>query len=120
MPVALMPQFTQTADKQALWTGFLRRNPPTLPPLSFDELLAELRCFFDPEALAFSEGAIGRRNPDRGARECRNCKCQPWSRAAEPRTKVCNGVELTRSEARVGRSEIGASFPFPLASAEVG
>ena len=39
MPVALMPQFAQTADKQALWTGFLRRSPPTLPPPSFDELL---------------------------------------------------------------------------------
>jgi len=106
-----MPQFAQTADKQALWTGFLCRNPPTLPPQSFDELLAELRRFSDPalSALAFPEGAIGRRNPpDRGARECRNCKCQPRSRAAEPRTKVCNGVELIRSEARVGRSEIGA------------
>jgi hypothetical protein len=87
MPVALMPQFAQTADKQALWTGFLRRNPPTLPP-PFDEPV-ELRRFSDPalSALAFPEGAIGRRNPDRGARECRNCKCQPWSRAAEPRTK---------------------------------
>jgi hypothetical protein len=70
-PVALMPQFAQTADKQALWTGFLRRNPPTLPPPPFDELLLELRRFFDPVllALAFPEGAIGRWNPDRGAWE---------------------------------------------------
>jgi hypothetical protein len=37
MPVALIPQFAQMADKQALRTGFLHRNHPTLPP-PFDEL----------------------------------------------------------------------------------
>jgi Nucleotidyl transferase AbiEii toxin, Type IV TA system len=45
MPVALTAQFAGMADKQALWTGFLRRNPPTLPPPPFDELLIELRRF---------------------------------------------------------------------------
>ncbi|MCL2713163.1 MAG: nucleotidyl transferase AbiEii/AbiGii toxin family protein [Alphaproteobacteria bacterium] len=45
MPVALTPQFAERADRQALWTGFLRRNPPTLPPPPFDEILTELRRF---------------------------------------------------------------------------
>jgi hypothetical protein len=70
-PVPLTPQFAQTTDKQALWTGFLRRNPPTLRPPLFGELLVELRRFFDPvlSALAFPEGAKSRWNPDRGAWE---------------------------------------------------
>jgi Nucleotidyl transferase AbiEii toxin, Type IV TA system len=70
-PVALTPQFAQMADKQALWTGFLRRNPPTLPPPPFDDLLLELRRFFDPvlSSLALPEAAKGRWNPDRGAWE---------------------------------------------------
>jgi hypothetical protein len=45
MPVALTSQFAEMADKQALWTGFLRRN---LSPPPFDELLMELRRFFEP------------------------------------------------------------------------
>ena len=95
MPAALMPQFAQTADKQALWTGFLRRNPPTLPPPLFYELLVELRRSFDPvlSALAFPEGAIGRWNHGVPG-SSRNCKCQPWSRAAEPRAKVCKESNL--------------------------
>ncbi|MCK1534193.1 MULTISPECIES: nucleotidyl transferase AbiEii/AbiGii toxin family protein [unclassified Bradyrhizobium] len=71
MPVALTPQFAEMADKQALWTGFLRRNPPTLPPPPLGDLLAELRRFFEPvlAALPLPESATGRWNPDRGAWE---------------------------------------------------
>jgi len=71
MPVALTSQFAEMADKQALWTGFLRRNPPTLPPPPFDELLTELRRFFEPilTALGLPESASGRWNPDRSAWE---------------------------------------------------
>lgn len=71
MPVALTAQFAGMADKQALWTGFLRRNPPTLPPPPFDELLIELRRFLEPvlTALALPESASGRWSPDRGAWE---------------------------------------------------
>ncbi|APO56890.1 nucleotidyl transferase AbiEii/AbiGii toxin family protein [Bradyrhizobium diazoefficiens] len=71
MPVALTSQFAEMADKQALWTGFLRRNPPTLPPPPLGDLLAELRRFFEPvlAALPLPESATGRWNPDRGAWE---------------------------------------------------
>jgi hypothetical protein len=70
-PVALTPAFAERMDKQALWTGFLRRTPPTLPPPAFGELVAELRRFFDPllSGLALPEAAKGRWNPDRGAWE---------------------------------------------------
>jgi hypothetical protein len=72
MPVALTPQFAEMPDRQALWTGFLRRNPPTLPPPPFGELLAELRRFFDPVLSAFAVPASARMaqwNPDRGVWE---------------------------------------------------
>ena len=90
MPVALMPQFAQTADKQALSTGFLCRNPPTLPPQSSDHLLAELWRFFDPvlSALAFPEGAIGRRNPRprcSGMPQLQMSAVEPGSRAKDER-----------------------------------
>jgi hypothetical protein len=71
MPVALIPAFAARADKQALWTGFLRRTPPSLPPPPLDVLLAELRKFFGPliSGLALPEGAKGRWNPDRSSWE---------------------------------------------------
>jgi hypothetical protein len=70
-PVALTSQFAEMPDKQALWTGFLRRSPPTLPPPPFGDLVAELRRFFGPvlSALALPESAKGQWNPDRGAWE---------------------------------------------------
>ena len=71
MPVALTPQFAALPDKQALWTAFVSRNPPTLPPPPFTELHAELQQFLVPTlaALALPEGAKGRWHPDRGAWE---------------------------------------------------
>ena len=67
-PVALTPRFADTPNTQGLWAGFLRRNPPTLPPPAFGELLDELRRFFGPvlTALALPEAGKGRWNPDRG------------------------------------------------------
>jgi hypothetical protein len=66
-PVALNGAFADRPDKQALWSGFLRRTPPALPPPAFDEVLAELRGFFGPllAALALPESARGRWNPAR-------------------------------------------------------
>ncbi|MGH7068461.1 MAG: nucleotidyl transferase AbiEii/AbiGii toxin family protein [Acetobacteraceae bacterium] len=71
MPLALTPWFAGMPDTQGLWTGFLRRNPPTLPPPPFSELLRELRWFFGPvlAALAVPEAGMGRWNPDRGVWE---------------------------------------------------
>ena len=70
-PVALMPQFAELPEKQRLWTAFLRRNPPTLPPPPFGDMLAELRRFLEPvlDTLALPESAKGRWNHDRGAWE---------------------------------------------------
>jgi hypothetical protein len=48
LPVALLPAFAERAATQALWTGFLRRNPPALTPPPFGDLLGELRQFFGP------------------------------------------------------------------------
>lgn len=69
MPVGLTGAFATIADEKGLWTGFLRRNPPTLEPPTFPELLEELRRFFGPliAALATPEGARGRWDPDGGA-----------------------------------------------------
>jgi hypothetical protein len=71
LPLALMPPFAERQSTQALWTGFLRRSPPTLPPPPFDELLGELRRFFEPVlgALASPDAGQGRWNPARGAWE---------------------------------------------------
>lgn len=67
LPVALTPRFAEMPDTQGLWSGFLRRTPPTLPPPPLADLLAELRRFFAPvlPALAVPETAKGRWNPDR-------------------------------------------------------
>jgi hypothetical protein len=68
LPVALMPRFADAPDTQGLWAGFLRRNPPTLPPPPFGELLDDLRRFCEPilTTLALPEAGKGRWNPDRG------------------------------------------------------
>jgi len=68
MPVGLTEAFVEIADGRGLWSGFLRRNPPTLAPPPFADLQAELRRFFDPviASLATPEGATGRWNPDSG------------------------------------------------------
>jgi hypothetical protein len=57
LPVALTPRFADAPNTQGLRAGFLRRNPSTLPPPPFGELLYELRRFFGPvlAALALPE-----------------------------------------------------------------
>jgi hypothetical protein len=69
MPVGLTVAFAENADALARWTGFLRRNPPTLAPPSFDDLLAELRSFFGQviAGMGAPEAARGTWDPDRGA-----------------------------------------------------
>lgn len=69
MPVGLAERFTEIAEEHGLWSGFLRRNPPTLRPPPFADLQAELRRFFEPliSSLALPEAARGRWDPDRGA-----------------------------------------------------
>jgi hypothetical protein len=67
MPIGLTPKFAEIAAERGLWTGFLRRNLPTLQPPPFEELQAELRHFFQPvfSALPIPEGARGTWDPDR-------------------------------------------------------
>lgn len=71
IPVALTPRFAEMPDKRSLWTGFLRRSPPTPSPPPFDDVLAELRRFLGPvlAALALPAGASGRWNRERGVWE---------------------------------------------------
>ena len=68
MPVGLTETFAEIAEERGLWSGFLRRNPPTLEP-HFAALQEELRRFFGPviASLALPEGAKGRWDPDAGA-----------------------------------------------------
>jgi Nucleotidyl transferase AbiEii toxin, Type IV TA system len=69
MPVGLTETFVAIAEDRGLWSGFLRRNPPTLEPPPFAELQEELRRFFGPiiASLRTPEGAKGRWDPDGGA-----------------------------------------------------
>ena len=66
MPVGLTATFAEIAEERGLWSGFLRRNPPTLEPPTFPVLQEELRRFFGPvlASLAFPEGAKGRWSPN--------------------------------------------------------
>ena len=67
-PDGLTPIYAQTAEQNGLWRGFLRRNPPTLQPPPFADLLGELRRFFGPviAGLASPEFADGRWDPGAG------------------------------------------------------
>ena len=69
MPVGLTEAFAAIAEDRGLWSGFLRRNPPTLKPPPFAELQDELRRFFAPviTSLGAPEGANGRWDPNGGA-----------------------------------------------------
>ncbi len=66
MPVGLTSAFAEVAEERGLWSGFLRRNPPTLQPPPFANLQGELRQFFGPviASLAMPEAARGRWDPD--------------------------------------------------------
>ncbi|MEF9388326.1 nucleotidyl transferase AbiEii/AbiGii toxin family protein [Ralstonia pseudosolanacearum] len=69
LPVGLTETFAKIAEERGLWSGFLRRNPPTLQPPPFLDLQEELRRFFGPiiANLALPEGAKGRWDPNAGA-----------------------------------------------------
>ncbi len=69
MPVGLTEAFAAIAENRGLWSGFLRRTPPTLKPPPFSELQEELRRFFGPiiASLDTPEGANGRWDPNGGA-----------------------------------------------------
>jgi len=69
MPVGLTKAFADIVEPRGLWTGFLRRNPPTLTPPSFEALQENLRRFFSPiiASLEIPEGAKGQWDPDVGA-----------------------------------------------------
>ncbi|MDR7927034.1 nucleotidyl transferase AbiEii/AbiGii toxin family protein [Acidithiobacillus thiooxidans] len=66
MPVGLTETFRTVAERKGLWSGFLRRNPPTLQPPAFVDLQKDLRHFFVPviASLALPEGAEARWDPD--------------------------------------------------------
>lgn len=69
MPVGLTDTFATIAEERGLWTGFLRRTPPSLEPPAFPQVQEELRRFFGPviAGLGRPEAAQARWNPDRGS-----------------------------------------------------
>ena len=68
IPTGLDEGFARAVEGRGLWSGFLRRNPPTLQPPPFPELQKELRHFFGPviAALTRPESAQGRWDPHGG------------------------------------------------------
>jgi hypothetical protein len=69
IPVGLTDAYAVIAEEKGLWTGFLRRTPPTLDPPTFPALQEELRRLFGPVIafLGVPEGAKGQWNPQRSA-----------------------------------------------------
>jgi len=67
IPFALTPDFAALAEKQQMWSGFLRRTTPVLVPPGLDAVLDDLRRFFTPviAAMALPEAAHGDWNPER-------------------------------------------------------
>jgi hypothetical protein len=66
MPLALTDTFAKIAEDRGLWSGFLRRNPPTLKPPPFPELQDVLRRLFGP--VDHQPGSAGRREGPLGSR----------------------------------------------------
>ena len=66
MPIGLTDAFAVITENRGLWSGFLRRNPPTLKPPSFPEVQEELRHFFGPviASLEAPEAASGHWDPN--------------------------------------------------------
>lgn len=70
VPVALALEFADSPDRQKLWAGFLRRNPPSVPPPSFATLMVDLRRFLLPVlSVAMRPDSTGTAqwNPDSGS-----------------------------------------------------
>jgi hypothetical protein len=68
IPFALTLGFVALPEKRKMWEGFLRRNPPALPPPPFDDLVNELRQFLGPviEVLSLPETSVGKWSPKTG------------------------------------------------------
>lgn len=69
MPVGLTEIYAKIVDKNGLWSGFLRRNPPILQPPPFADLQEELRRFFAPviSGLKLPEAVKAHWEPSRRA-----------------------------------------------------
>lgn len=69
MPVGLTEKFAAVVDEKGLWTGFLRRSPPSIKPPTFRAMQEELRRYFGPviEALTAPVGARSLWDRDGGA-----------------------------------------------------
>ena len=69
MPVGLSETFAGLVADRGLWSGFLRRHPPTLEPPPFAELQQQLRRFLGPviASLARPEAAKGQWDPNGGS-----------------------------------------------------
>lgn len=68
IPVALTDEFTDRADKQDLWKGFLNRTVPERSELKLAKVAGELRGFLGPviQTLATPETATGEWRPGIG------------------------------------------------------
>lgn len=64
LPFALTSAFAAMAEKQQMWSGFLRRNTPAIEPPPLETVLEHLRRFFAPviAALPVPEAARGKWN----------------------------------------------------------
>lgn len=60
MPVGLTEAFAAIVEQRGLWTGFLRRTPPSFDPPPFPQLLEELRRFFGPVIAGLAQPEIAR------------------------------------------------------------
>lgn len=67
-PIALTDAFAKIAEDRGLWSGFLRRNPPTIESPPLPEVQSALRRFFDPiiASLPAPEAARGQWDPNVG------------------------------------------------------
>lgn len=65
IPIGLTDAFAAIAADRGLWSGFLRRSPPAMPPPSFPQVQDHLRRFFGPviASLSLPEGARGAWDP---------------------------------------------------------
>ena len=68
IPVALAADFANLPAKQTGWASFLKTNPPAMTPPPLEELLGDLRRFFDPllRAATRPDAARGHWDPQRG------------------------------------------------------
>lgn len=69
MPPGLDEAFAKIVDERGLWSGFLRRTPPSFPAPLFHDLLADLRAFLTPiiASLGLPTSATRTWDPDSGA-----------------------------------------------------